>query len=274
MALSTTVAAAPRSPGHFITDSIVIAKRNLSKVLRTPQLIFFNSVQPIMFTLLFRYVFGGSIPLPGMRYVDYLIPGIIVQTSLFGGAGTAIAMADDIKGGIIDRFRSLPMSRAAVLAGRTFADVVRLLFVIALLFIVGMAVGFRFHNGVGPAVVAVVLCLLFGFAFLWFFAFIGMTVKDTETAQVAAFLPVFPLAFASSIFTQIKNMPGWLQVFARNQPVTKCVNAVRALTQGHDRMVKLGYPESTSKLVVQALIWCVVIVAAFAPLAINRYRKG
>jgi ABC transporter DrrB family efflux protein len=274
MALSTSVAAAPRSPGHIISDSIVIAKRNLTKVMRTPQLIFFNSVQPIMFTLLFRYVFGGSIQLPGIRYVDYLIPGIIVQTSLFGGAGTAIAMADDIKGGIIDRFRSLPMSRAAVLAGRTFADVVRLLFVIALLFIVGMAVGFRFHNGFGPAVVAVVLCLIFGFAFLWFFAFIGMTVKDTETAQVAAFLPVFPLAFASSIFTRIQNMPGWLQVFARNQPVTKCVNAVRALTQGHDHMVQLGYPESTSKLVLQALIWCVIIVAAFAPLAINRYRKG
>jgi ABC transporter DrrB family efflux protein len=275
MALSTTVAAAPRSPGHFLTDTVVIAKRNLTKVMRTPQLIFFNSVQPIMFTLLFRYVFGGSIPMPPpWRYVDYLIPGIIVQTSLFGGAGTAIAMAEDIKGGIIDRFRSLPMSRAAVLSGRTFADVVRLLFVIALLFVVGMAVGFRFHNGVGPAVVAVVLCLLFGFAFLWFFAFIGMTVKDTETAQVAAFLPVFPLAFASSIFTQISTMPGWLQVFARNQPVTQCVNAVRALTQGHDRMVQLGYPESTSSLVVKAVIWCVIIVAVFAPLAINRYRKG
>jgi ABC-type multidrug transport system permease subunit len=119
-----------------------------------------------------------------------------------------------------------------------------------------------------------VLCLLFGFAFLWFFAFIGMTVKDTETAQVAAFLPVFPLAFASSIFTQIKTMPGWLQVFARNQPVTQCVNAVRALTQGHDRMVKLDYPESTRALVVKAVIWCVIIVAVFAPMAINRYRKG
>ena len=274
MALSTSVSAAPRRPGNFLTDTIVIAQRNLIKVLRTPQLIIFNSIQPIMFTLLFRYVFGGSIPIPGFKYVDYLIPGIIVQTSLFGGAGTAIAMAEDIKAGIIDRFRSLPMARAAVLAGRTLADVVRLFFVVALLFIVGTAVGFRFHNGFGPAIIAVVLCLLFGFAFLWFFAFIGMSVKDTETAQVAAFLPVFPLAFASSIFTPVRNMPGWLQVFARNQPVTKCVNAVRALTQGHEKMAQIGYPESTSKLVVQALIWCVIIVAVFAPLAINRYRKG
>jgi ABC transporter DrrB family efflux protein len=273
--MSTTLSPAPeRHTGNMLSDTVVIAKRNLLRILRTPQLIVFNSIQPIMFTLLFRYVFGGSIPLPGMKYVDYLIPGIIVQTTLFGGAGTAIAMAEDIKQGIIDRFRSLPMSRPAVLAGRTLADVVRLLFVIFLLVVVGTLVGFRFHNGVGPAVVALVLCLIFGFSFLWFFAFMGMAVKDTETAQVAAFLPVFPLAFASSIFTRIENMPGWLQVFARNQPVTKAVNAVRALTQGRERMVKLGYTESATSLVVQALIWCAVITAVFSTLAVSRYRKG
>jgi ABC transporter DrrB family efflux protein len=272
---STALAPAPvRHTGNVLSDTVVIAKRNLLRILRTPQLIVFNSIQPIMFTLLFRYVFGGSIPLPGMKYVDYLIPGIIVQTTLFGGAGTAIAMAEDIKQGIIDRFRSLPMSRSAVLAGRTLADVVRLMFVIFLLVVVGTLVGFRFHNGFFPAALAMVLCLVFGFSFLWFFAFMGMAVKDTETAQVAAFLPVFPLAFASSIFTRIQTMPGWLQVFARNQPVTKCVNAVRALTQGHDRMVKLGYPEATSTLVIQAIIWCIIITAVFATLAINRYRKG
>jgi ABC transporter DrrB family efflux protein len=271
----TNLAPAPeRHTGNVVSDTLVIAKRNLLRILRTPQLIVFNSIQPIMFTLLFRYVFGGSIPLPGMKYVDYLIPGIIVQTTLFGGAGTAIAMAEDIKQGIIDRFRSLPMSRSAVLAGRTLADVVRLLFVIFLLVVVGMLVGFRFHNGVGPAALALLICLVFGFSFLWFFAFMGMAVKDTETAQVAAFLPVFPLAFASSIFTRIQTMPGWLQVFARNQPVTKAVNAVRGLTQGHARMAKLGYPEATSTLVIQALIWCVAITAVFATLAINRYRKG
>jgi ABC transporter DrrB family efflux protein len=273
--MSTTLSPAPeRHTGNMLSDTVVIAKRNLLRILRTPQLIVFNSIQPIMFTLLFRYVFGGSIPLPGMKYVDYLIPGIIVQTTLFGGAGTAIAMAEDIKQGIIDRFRSLPMSRPAVLAGRTLADVVRLLFVIILLVIVGTLVGFRFHNGFGPAIVAMLLCLVFGFSFLWFFAFMGMAVKDTETAQVAAFLPVFPLAFASSIFTRVQSMPGWLQVFARNQPVTKCVNAVRALTQGHDRMVKLGYPEATSSLVIQAVIWCIVITAVFSTLAVSRYRKG
>jgi ABC transporter DrrB family efflux protein len=274
MTAVTPISTMKRNPGHVISDTLVIGKRNLLRVLRTPQLIVFNSIQPIMFTLLFRYVFGGSIQLPGMAYVDYLIPGIIVQTTLFGGAGTAIAMAEDGKQGIIDRFRSLPMSRAAVLAGRTFADVVRLLFVVMLLFVVGTLVGFRFHNGFGPAVVAVVLCLLFGFSFLWFFAFMGMAVKDTETAQVAAFLPVFPLAFASSIFTRVESMPGWLQVFARNQPVTKCVNAVRALTQGHDRMVALGYKDATSTLVLQAIVWCFIIVVVFAPLAINKYRKG
>jgi ABC transporter DrrB family efflux protein len=273
---ATTLAPAPeRHTGNVVSDTLVIAKRNLLRILRTPQLIVFNSIQPIMFTLLFRYVFGGSIPLPPpWKYVDYLIPGIIVQTTLFGGAGTAIAMAEDIKQGIIDRFRSLPMSRGAVLAGRTIADLVRLLFVIVLLVIVGSAVGFRFHNGFLPGLLAIALCILFGFAFLWFFAFMGMAAKDTETAQLMSFLPIFPLTFASSIFTRIQTMPGWLQVFARNQPVTKAVNAVRALTQGHDRMLKIGYPEATGTLVIQAVIWCVVIATVFATLAINRYRKG
>ena len=274
MALSISVPAPARKAGNFLSDSLVIGKRNLLRILRTPQLIVFNAIQPIMFTLLFRYVFGGSIPLPGMSYVDYLIPGIIVQTTLFSGAGTSIAMAEDIKGGIIDRFRSLPMARAAVLAGRTLADVARLIFVVLLLVAVGMLVGFRFHNGFLPGVAAVLLCVLFGFAFLWFFAFMGMSVKDVETAQVASFLPIFPLVFASSIFTRIQTMPHWLQLFARNQPVTKTANAVRALTQGHDHMVALGYNEGTGTLVVQAIVWCLIIVAVFAPLAINRYRKG
>jgi ABC transporter DrrB family efflux protein len=227
-----------------------------------------------MFTLLFRYVFGGAIQIPNWDYVDYLIPGIIVQTTLFAGAGTSIIMAEDVKNGIIDRFRSLPMSRAAVLTGRALADLVLLAFVVVLLVAVGSAVGFRFHNGFTSGLLAVLLCTFFGFSFLWFFAFVGMTMKDVQTAQVASFLPIFPFAFASSIFSRVETMPGWLQVFARNQPVTKVVDAVRMLTQGKEKMGLIGITDSTASLVTTSLLWCAGLTLVFASLAIWRYRKG
>jgi ABC transporter DrrB family efflux protein len=257
---------------QLISDTMVITKRNLIRVVRTPQLLFFNSVQPVMFVLLFRYVFGGAIPVPGFegRYVDYLIPGILVQTSLFGGAGTAVGLAEDLSKGIVDRFRSLPMSRSAVLAGRALSDVVRNFFVLVLMLVVGTLVGFRFHNGFFPALLAVVLLLGFGFAFSWFFALIALLVKDPETAQVAGFLPVFPLTFAASTFVPIASMPGWLQAFARVQPVTQMVNATRSLTQG-------VIPPSTVpalKPVLYSLAYIVGITVVFAGLSIRRYRKG
>jgi ABC transporter DrrB family efflux protein len=293
---------------RFVSDTLVVAKRSILRIRRTPQLLVFSSVQPIMFVLLFRYVFGGSIQPPGYngRYADYLLPGIMIQLTLFGGSATAVGLAEDFQKGIIDRFRSLPMSRGAVLAGRTIADLARSLFVVLLMIVVGYLVGFRFNNGVGPALGAIGITLLFGFAFSWFFAFIGMVVKDTETAQVAGFLPIFPLVFAASTFTSIETMPGWLQAFARANPVTNAVNAVRALSQGdaplrrfQEQIAAGGIPPigavrqspgaqfdlqatmatlttqaNAGRYVVFTLVWCAAILGVFGTLAVRRYRRG
>jgi len=250
-----------------ITDSIVVTKRNLIRMRRLPEAIFFNSVQPVMFVLLFRYVFGGAINTGG-EYVNFLIPGILVQTSLFGGAGTAIGLNEDMGKGIIDRFRSLPMARSAVLMGRILADVARNVFVVLLMLAVGTAVGFRFNNGFFPAIAAIAVLLLFGMAFSWLFALVGLSVKTAESAQIASFLPVFPLTFAASTFVPLDSMPGWLQVFARNQPVSHAVNAVRKLTQG-SAMQGINLAAE----VWLTLAWSGGITIVFATLAIRKYRK-
>ena len=300
-----TQAVAPRfRNGSLVTDTLIIAKRNLLKILRTPQLLVFSSIQPIMFVLLFRYVFGGSIQAPGYagHYADYLLPGVVIQMTLFGGASTAVGLAEDMSKGIVDRFRSLPMSRAAVLAGRTIADLVRSFFVMVLLFGVGYLVGFRFRDGVAHAIAAILLALLFGFTFSWFFALIGLTVKDAESAQVAGFLPIFPLVFAASTFTPIESMPTWLRAFARANPVTNAANAMRGLSQGHvavDRfqaqiagakatgtsfgpanfnvaqtLHSLQQQASPGRYVLYTVLWCVGLITLFASLAIRRYRLG
>lgn len=262
----TTVATKPvRLPrSAALSDTLIIAKRNILRLIRTPQLLVFSTIQPVMFVLLFRYVFGGAIPIANYRYVDYLMPGIIVQTTLFGGASTAVGLAEDINKGIVDRFRSLPMARSAVLAGRTVADLFRNVFVTALMLFVGFLVGFRIHGGVPKLILAMAIGLAFGFVFSWFFAFIGLSVRDPETAQVAGFLPIFPLTFAASTFTPVRTQPGWLQVFSRNQPLTKTVDAVRALTHGD--------PLGNSLWI--AALWIIGLLAVFAPLAVRRYRKG
>jgi ABC transporter DrrB family efflux protein len=252
----------PRSA--IFVDSMVIARRNLIGIARTPQLLVFATIQPILFVLLFRYVFGGAIDVPGVSYVDYLIPGIIVQTVVFGATSTAVGLSEDMSKGIIDRFRSLPMSRAAVLGGRTIADLVRNVFVVLLMIAVGTVVGFRFHNGFWPAVAAVFVALLLGYCLSWVFAFIGLTVADPESAQLAGFLPIFPLVFASSVFTSTESMPGWLQAFAEVQPITRAADTVRALTQGGPVAADL----------IWTLVWSIAILAVFAPLAVRRYRRG
>jgi len=248
----------------LFVDSLVIARRNLTRIARTPQLLVFATIQPVMFVLLFRYVFGGSIKVPGTTYVDYLIPGIIVQTVVFGATSTAVGLSQDMSLGIIDRFRSLPMARSAVLAGRTIADLVRNIFVVLLMIVVGTAVGFRFHNGFLPAVAAILVALLLGYCLSWVFALIGLSVPDPESAQLAGFLPIFPLVFASSVFTTINSMPGWLQAFAKVQPITRAANTVRALTQGGAVATNL----------IWTVLWSVAIISVFAPLAVRRYRKG
>jgi ABC transporter DrrB family efflux protein len=285
-----------RAHGNAFTDTIIIAKRNLLRIVRTPQYLVFSSVQPVMFVLLFRYVFGGAIQSPGYQghYADYLIPGLLVQLTLFGGAATAVGLAEDMQKGMVDRFRSLPMSRGAVLAGRTFADIARSLFVLILLLLVGMLVGFRFHNGLINGIAAVLLAVLFGFAFSWFFAYIGLKVKDPETAQVAGFLPIFPLVFAASTFTPIDTFPAPLRAFAKANPVTNAVNAIRALTQGsaptqrfidsgsrvmpgadaNQALRSLQQQADSGRYVMYTLAWSAAIIAVFAFLAIRSYRNS
>jgi len=276
MSTSTVPVASPEAPslistlprGAALTDGLTVARRNLLRILRTPQLVFFSTIQPIMFVLLFNYVFGGAILRSGGKYIDYLLPGIMVQTVAFGATSTAIGLATDMTTGIMDRFRSLPMARSAVLSGRTTADAVRNLFVVLLMVIVGTFIGFRFHNGALRAVAAILLAVLFGFALSWVFAFIGLKTGDAETAQLAAFVIIFPLVFASSAFVPTASMPGWLQAFANHQPVTQTANAIRALSQGEPMAGHLAGS------LVRSLLWIAAIIAVFAPLAVARYRKG
>lgn len=252
----------PRSA--FFVDAAVMARRNLTRIVRLPQLLVFATIQPVMFVLLFRYVFGGAIHVAGGSYVDYLIPGVMVQTVVFGATSTSVGLAEDMRKGIIDRFRSLPMSRSAVLAGRTIADLVRNVFVVLLMVVVGELVGFRFHNGFFPAVAAIGIALLLGYALSWVFALVGQSVSDPETAQVASFLPIFPLVFASSVFTPIASMPGWLQAFAKVQPITRAANTVRALTQGGPVAADLFW----------TIGWSVLVLAVFIPLFVRKYQRG
>jgi len=248
-----------------VRDALAVAGRNLIAYRRIPQLLVFSTIQPVIFVIMFRYVFGGAIDVPGSAdYVDFLMPGIFVQTVVFGSLAAAIGLATDLKGGLLERFQSLPMARSAVLAGRTLADLVRNVFVVALMTAVGFAVGFRIHTNPLALLAGLGLVLLFGYAFSWIFATVGLTVGDPETAQAASFPVMAPLVFASSAFVPTETMPGWLQGFAEHQPVSVTASAVRALV--------LGGP--TTSYVLQSLIWSLAIVAVFAPLAVARYRKA
>jgi ABC transporter DrrB family efflux protein len=252
-------------PVRTVLDILAVTARNLTTYLRVPQLLIFSTIQPVVFVLLFRYVFGGAIRgLPGVPYVDFLIPGIFAQTVVFGSTNTAIGLASDVQSGLIERFRSLPMARSAVLAGRTLADTVRNVFVIGLMAGVGFAVGFHVHTNALAFVAGMLLMLLFGYSMAWIFATVGLATGNPETAQAAAFPVMAPLIFASSAFIPVNTMPSWLQGFARHQPVSAVTNAVRDLT--------LGGP--TSSHVLEAIAWCVGIVAVAAPLAVWLYRRS
>ena len=252
---------------YEVSDTWQITKRNLYRYVRLPQLVFFSSIQPIMFLTLFNFVFGGAIgpaaAVPGGKYINFLLPGILAQTMLFGGLQTGIGLAEDMGKGIIDRFRSLPMSRGAVMAGRTLSDMTRNIIVAIIMLSVGSLYGFRFQHGNWHALAMVGILLLFSFAFSWIAAFLGMSVGDAETAQLASFVMVFPLTFASAAFVPIQTMPSWLQVFARNQPVTHLVLAARELA--------LGLPSNGA--VWKSAVWSLAILAIFVPLAISRYRS-
>jgi ABC transporter DrrB family efflux protein len=254
------------SVNYVVSDALAMTKRNLTRYVRIPTLLIFSTVQPIMFVLLFVYVFGGAVKgalPPGVKYVDFLMPGIFVQTVVFGSTQTGVGLAEDLSKGMIDRFRSLPMARSAVLAGRTLGDSVRNALVVVLMTVVGVLVGFRFHAGVIPAIAALLLVVAFGFAFSWISAMIGLAVHDVESAQTAGFIWVFPLTFASTVFVPLASMPGWLQAFARANPITNTANALRALTTGGP----------TTRPVLYSLAWIVGLLIVFMPLATRNYRK-
>jgi ABC-2 type transport system permease protein len=281
-ATTTTAPAAERAPRQsvpviegrlptawVVSDAVTMTKRNLLRYLRLPNLLVFSTIQPVMFVLLFSYVFGGAIAgalkLRGFRYdyIDFLMAGIFVQAVIFGSMQTGVGLADDLSKGLVDRFRSLPMARSAVLAGRTSSDTVRNVFVVLLMTAVGYAIGFRFHGGFVLAIAGLGIAVLFGLAFSWISAFIGMSVRDPESAQAAGFVWVFPLIFASSAFVPVQTMPSWLQAFARNNPITHTVNAIRALTQGGPVWHELWI----------TLAWIIGILLVFIPLSVRRYRR-
>lgn len=261
-----------------VRDTLVVARRNLIRYTRVPQLLVFTFIQPVMFVLLFRYVFGGSIKTPGVAYVDYLMPGIFVQTVVFGSVSTGIGLAEDMQTGLVDRFRSLPMSRMAVLGGRTLADLVRNTFVVLLMLVIGVAVGFRPHGGVPGIVLACGLVLAASFALSWVFALVGMRSGNAEAAQAISFPVLFPLTFASSAFAPVSNMPGWLQVFAAHQPITLIIDAARGLMLGGHDAATLRHFRLLGGTTGSNLGWAVfsiaLTLAVFMPLAVNRYRKA
>ena len=244
-------------------DAFVMAKRNLIQIPRIPEELIFATIQPIMFVLLFRYVFGGAIAVSGTSYVNYLMAGIFAQTVIFGSTTTGIGLATDLQKGLVDRFRSLPMAKSAVLTGRTLSDLVRNAFVIFVMWVVGLLVGFQPQGNFLYLAGAVGLLLLTSFAFSWISATIGLLVSTVEAAQSAGFIWLFPLTFASSAFVPTKSMPGWLRAFAEHQPVSLIVNAVRGLL--------LNQPDATT--IWQALAWCIGILVVFIPLAVWAYGR-
>ena len=256
----------PRELRGDITDAGVVSVRNLRHFIRQPDLLIFSTIQPIMFVLLFTYVFGGaishSLP-PGVSYIDYLLPGILVQSVTFRASMTAIGLSDDMKLGVIDRFRSMPMARSAVLIGRTSADLVRNVLIILLMIIVGYIIGFRFQAGVLQAIGCIALVSAFGLALSWIFAFLGLTVRSAEAAQSAGFVVLFPLVFASSVFVPVSTLPGWLQAIAKVSPVTLTANAARSLA------LVPGTPSSLGG----AIAWIAGLLAVFIPLSVWRYRR-
>lgn len=246
-----------------LSDTWEMVKRNLRHIPRSPELLLDVTVQPVIFVVLFVYIFGGAIQTPGMSYVNYLMAGIFVQTLIFACMTSGIGLAYDLKKGLVDRFRSLPMSRSAVVAGRTITDLLRGMIAIVVMFLVGLLVGFRPEGTIVDWSIGIALLLLFAFAFSWIGVTIGMLVGTPEAVQAALFLIVFPLTFASSAFVPVDTMPSWLQKFADNQPLTQVINMLRDIFTGQ--------PWHTEA--VLTLIWSLVLLAIFFPIAIHLYKK-
>jgi ABC transporter DrrB family efflux protein len=253
---------------RLINDTLIIAERNLVRLPRAPDLLLAFTVQPIMFVLLFRYVFGGAISTGYANYADYLIPGIIVQNIAFGGFVTALGLNEDVHKGLIDRFRSLPMARPAVLAGRTLADVVTNVLSMTILLVTGLIIGFSFNTTIGDAALGIVMLIAFGYAFSWVFAFLGLVVSSPESANSVGFIAVFPLTFVSSAFVPTNTFPLVLRDFAKVNPFTIVVNAIRHLWEPTPAVPVSG------NNVWEAFVWTAVILLVFAPLGVARYRRA
>ncbi len=267
----TTLAYPSGAGAGLAASTATVTRRALLRYVRTPQLIVMATVQMSMFFLIYRYLFGGAIHVSGMHYVDYLVPGFIATGVLFSGIGAAVATAEDLQQGFIDRLRSLPIPRGSVLAARAIADTAILTLASAVTIGIAFAVGFRLHGTALEGLAAFGLVIVFGFAFEWVFVAMGLFSSDAQAAQGMGMI-VFPFAFISSAYVPVASMPGWLRVFAEHQPLTYMVDAVRALTLGPDADALLGHP--AGYFVTRALLWTVAIMAVFLPLAISKYRRG
>ena len=258
-----------RPRARFVTSTLVVARRTLVHFMRTRQLLVVATVQGAMFLLIFRYVFGGAISgVPGVDYVDFLVPGYVVTGVLFSGMGAAAGVAEDRQHGVIDRLRSLPIPRVAVAGGRSLAETALVVWGAAVTTAIGLAVGFRPAGSVGDSLIAFLLVVVFGFSFTWMFMLIGLVSGSAQAAQGMSLL-VFPLTFVSSAYVPVDTMPGWMQAFARNQPITWMVNSVRSWVVA-DPVASLGH--TSGYLTIGALLWSAALILVFAPIAIARYR--
>jgi ABC-2 type transport system permease protein len=268
--LDPPAAATGRQTG-LAKSTLTVTRRALLRYVRTPQLIVLATVQMGLFFLIYRYMFGGAIHIAGMSYVDYLVPGFIATGVLFSGIGSATAMAEDLEHGFIDRLRSLPIPRSSALTARVLADTAIFTWSTVVTTAIAYAVGFRLHGSPIDGLAAFGLVILFGFAFEWVFITMGLFAGNAQAAQGMGMI-VFPFAFVSSAYVPVSSMPGWLQIFAKHQPLTYMVDSVRSLTLGSHAQALLGHP--SSYYVTRALIWTVVIIAVSLPIAVAKYRRG
>lgn len=268
--MTAITATAPERGAGFGSGTIAVATRTFKKYFRTPQLVVLGTVQGAMFLLIFRYVFGGALNSGPLPYVDFVVPGFIVTGVLFTGMGAAAGVAEDMEQGFFDRLRSLPMPRASVIAGRSVADAGVLVWATAITTAIGFAIGFRLHAGLPAALGAFGLCVLYGIAFGFVFIFLGLVAGNAQAAQGMS-LMVFPLSFVSSAYVPVKTMPSWMQVFARNQPLTFMSDAVRSLADGARAHALIG--QSTGHSVVMSLVWVAAILSVFGPLAVVKFSR-
>jgi ABC-2 type transport system permease protein len=262
----------PARPASGLTTAVGIARRTVLRNVRNPQVFVLGMVQGAMFLLIFRYVFGGAITTNGVRYVDFLVPGFVGTGVLFAGMTSSIGAAEDFRDGFFDRLRSLPVPRLAIVSGRVVADTILATIGLTVTTVVGFAMGFRTSAPLSSLVLAIALCIFAAFAFTWLFVLLGIMAGNPQAAQGLGII-VFPFTFVSSAFVPVESMPGWMQAFAENQPLTQIVNATRAFTLGDDTAQRvLGH--TAGYFASRSIVWCLVFIVLFAPLAARRYKQG